>query len=714
MFVSENTDIQFAFGGKPSDIEEKTDKWFESYSRWVANQYNPILPSNIFGNVAEDGTDRPLRWADRILETRMFIYGIQDTTPINYMAMDELNNPLPIAINNDETIYELYKHLLGSMVKKLGTLDETIYAKNITNEALEYRNMVLNVAKAKIEAADVFRDLNGVGVSMNTVSEDEIERNGEETVQDVISKYFTAYSKDWLWKTDWETWAKQAFMYLMPAYFCRAEIYTEGGYVKVHIPRPEFCIWDNSADHEFGKLERYQGTIHTYTAPELFREYPDMYEDETIRQEVQDILTNSQNLTGQQNAAYYNMFQNTASLLWWQNINNIPLITVVKAKFQSLDEDGKVCWYMCDLIGNKWIRNKKKVANQRVDPYGNILPPDIDYIPDMQGGFNRSDFHRMINLANQIKGLEAKINLLVVRAKGKIPVFLLNKLKGMDTFSLMRDVANGLVFIPGVDIDQLGESDRDKMLSFILDLSADYQGIQTFRSEIEVKKNQMRDIASIPLLALGTQTDNVGKGVQNRTIEQATFGQLPLTYGYTQWINNVVQAACDVRKGLIYLQKDDIVKESLQITKRQFQVFEVTKDFTEAQLQIYITAEDEAVKEMKAFMMQIFEREAQIPDNYVDSTVVVEAMQCNTVTEMITLLNYKKKVWDQKREKAAAEAAKQQQINNMMTQVTQENIADKQVRGNLANEALKQEGGLESQANDHAHEANMATNQPIE
>lgn len=690
-------DVKMLAYAKPDDAAPKTPEWYLQYARYVANQYNPVLPNDSWWNKGEtntaDGTLDPSRWADRCMQVQMYLYGIQNNQPINYMASDELNNPLPVGIQNDETIYELYKHLMGAMVEKMMKLSDSVYAKNMSEEALEEKEMVFNAAKAKIELKEAFQKMAQNGAAFNPEAESDIEKYGEESVTDAVSSYFTAWSKDWLWKTDWETWTKQAFEYLLPAYFCRAELYVEDGYVKVRIPRPAYCIWDNSADHEYGKLERYQGDIQTFSIPELFATYKF---SEPEKEEIKQVAFNA-GVMGNLNASYYNNLFPTAGLVWWDTTTSVPLISVAKTRFQTLDDEGNVSWYQADLIGNKYIKKEGKVTNQRVDSYGNPLPPFIDFIPDMQYGFNRSDFHRMITLANQIKGIETKILFLIVRTKGRVPAFFVdNNNEGMDAQEFLRQVSQGVIVLKKAQMDQMSEAGKQQQFYHLVDLSADALSIQTFRNEIEVKKNQMRAIASVPLISLGFQAGQTGKGVQDRTIEQATYGQLPLTHGFTQWVNNVVSAACEMRKNLIYLQKDN-KREVLQISRRQHKIFEIVKEFTNAQLGVYLTDTDEFTQAQKDLMMSIFEREAQIPNNYITSVDVAEAMQCNTVTELVNLLNYKKKTYDRKVAQAAAETQKQENINNDLNRVTQENLVDKQVQGNLANTALKTEGELEKE-----------------
>ncbi len=717
--MAENTEQEDTMVlGKPLDTDEKNKGFFISYARYIQNFYNPVLPTNLdFGVTIVNSTKAPLRWVQRYVETWAYIQGIQNDLAIAYMANDESNNPLPSIINEENTLYELYKHLMGSMVKKNMTLSDTIFAKNITSEALEDKNLFLNIRKAKMEMQQIMNQIQidkaknqspQADIAIKAETQDQMDKFSVETVQDVASTYFTNYAKDWLWKTGWEKWTKLAFSYLLPAWFVRAELYTEKGQVKVKIHRPANCIFDTSEDDEFGEREKFQAVLCQYSVPELFQKYPRMYNDVGIRDEVNTIAKGSTADGSTMNMSYLNTYLNTTGLLWWQMIRGVPTISVLECAFESTDENGKLCWYECDFIGNKWLENQGKTKNQRFDNQGKPLPKYIDFIPDMQNGYNRSDFHRMIGLANQIKAIEFKIGLLIVRAKGKIPVFVTSKLaQGQDVQSLLQDIATGLVVLEGVDIDMLNAAGKDPKFAILLDFAADAQAIQAFRAEIEVKKNQMRSIASVPLMTLGLQNEGTGKGVQDRTIEQATFGTIPVTYGFTQWVNNVIGGACQIRKGLIYLQKEQSVEESLQVSKDEFGVFEVSKDFTNAQLQIYIDDTDVINETLIARLDAIFERESQLPGTYLDSAVYAEALTKKTVTQLVNFLNYEKKKFTRKQEEIAAAAAQAEKANKISQEITSENLADKQVHGALANKALQHESDLELQGNEHAQQQNM-------
>lgn len=717
--MTEVTEADSGILGKPIDTDEKNVAFFISYSRYIQNFYNPVLPTNLDFGVSDmvNSSGVPIRWVQRYIETWAYIQGIQNDLAISYMANDENNNPLPSIITEENTLYELYKHLMGSMVKKMMTLSETVFAKNITSEALEDKNMILNVRKAKLEMQQIINSIqqakavNGTPQAMVAIqaqTQDELDKESEETVQDVASTYFTNYIKDWLWKTGWEKWTKQAFSNLLPAWFIRAELYTEKGQVKIKIHRPPNCIFDSSEDDEFGEREKAQAVICQYSVPELFQKYPNLYNDPNVRNEINQIAKGSAIEGSSLNMNYLNTYLNTTGLLWWQIVRGVPKVSVLECAFESTDENGKLCWYECDFIGNRWLENYSKLKNQRFDNQGKPLPKYIDFMPDIQNGFNRSDFHRMIGLANQIKAIEFKIGLLIVRAKGKIPVFVTQKLsEGQSIQTILQDIATGLVVLEGVDIDQLNSAAKDPKFAILLDFSADAQAIQTFRGEIEVKKNQMRSIASIPLMTLGMQNENTGKGVQDRTIEQATFGQIPVTYGFTQWTNNVISGAAQIRKNLIYLQKEQSIEEQLQVSKDEFQTFTVLKDFTNAEIQVYISDTDTLNETLISRLDSIFERESQLPNTYLDSAVYAEALTKKTVTQLVNFLNYKKKVFTRKQEEAAAAAAQKEKADQMSQEAATANLTDKQVHGNLANTALNHESNLELQGNDQSHEKIM-------
>jgi hypothetical protein len=382
----------------------------------------------------------------------------------------------------------------------------------------------------------------------------------------------------------------------------------------------------------------------------------------------------------------------------------------VKARWISYDEETeRYTWYQADLIGNRFLKNYHKCTNLTLNKDGTINTPFVDYIPEMTYGINYSIIDKMREISGLITGLNAKINSLIARAKGKIPVFHSAKFPtGVSQISLLKDINLGLVFLDNVDIDEINEDPRNKKIADILDLTGAISDVQMMRAEVIYWENKLRDMASTPLVQMGTQTQVVGAKVQEQAIEQSTYGMLPLYLGFMLYINQILNVAAQMKKNLISTIED---KEKLrfQVSPRQFKYFEITKKDSLPDIQVYLSQADQVDEQDKANIRALAEREASVPNSWFSTLDAVELMSMSTKTEMRNYLRYKYKCFKEEQKKAAIEQQKfdaQQQAQNNQTQ---ENITQGQVQGTLENTKLKSEGELRKVALEAALEDGKET-----
>lgn len=685
---------------KPDDLAEKNEDWYWNYGRWVCSKYNPVMPQ-FYPQSDVDSVQRPDRWAARVMRLYSYVFAEQINGIYDYMGLDENNNTLPIKMVNSHLIQMLIKHMQGTIQDVINTLPDTVYAKCLDNEFLSYKKNLLNLAKLKGDFKYVFEDLVSSGMEFTPMGDQEFENNEElektieETVQHAMERYFTAWSADWLYKTDYMSWVKLLFRYLVPAYFNRVELYTDNWEVKIKVHKPQNCIWDNSFDDEFGKEKRYCGIVEEYSIPEIKQKYPTLTDAQ-----IKDLTARAQQYEYGTMQAVYATDLVQGGIVWYSNTNNVPTVTVVRTYFVSIGDDGLPTWYKADILGNQYIKNTGLVDNLIVDNYNNLIPPIIDYIPELINGKNKSPVDMAMNLIDRLKGIRAKTDLLINRIKGNIVTLFAEKFPdGADHLSIAQDLANGLLTLEGVNIDDMNPNERNNFLFKVENIGVDYNSYRALNEERLRIEYEVKEIFSIPTIALGQQQSVVGKGVQEQTIVQSSYGVKPLYDGFMQYINNVVGAACEMRKNLIMLSDGSEEQlETLQLTQRQYEVFKVSKEWSLSTLNIYLDSKDIISEQQRAEYRMIFEREAQNPISFVDAEVVSDAIACKTNTQLRVLLKYKKKVFEAKQEKAMKE---QQALAALQTQAmnqTQENVAEIQNQGKLVNTSLKVEGDLEKEA----------------
>lgn len=688
---------------KPEDIGVPKDKkWYHQYGLYVSAKYNFIIPRFSTAPVLPNQVAR--RWATEILANESMVKSEYDNDMFGFMGRDENNNALPTRFIKEHLPYVIFKHIWGNIRKTCVTLPRTVYANAIYNEALEEKELSINMAKMKIDHAEDFNKLKQAGVEFKPMgnqefnSAEEVEEAGK-TMQDAIAEFFTCQAKDWLYSQHWEEKFSKMAEYLIPAYFCRVELIPHKHDIELVVHRPAQCIWDNSFDDELGRRQRLQGVVENKSVPQLLAIKEYNWTDEE-KKEIQNLA--SEIPDNSDTIMQLNNMQGVTNLIWWGMLSKVPSIAVVKARFISWDDENECeTWYQCDIIGNKFVKNTKKCDNITYNKDGTMNPPFMDFIPEMTYGINTSIFTKMRELVALIEGVQAKITTLIARAKGKVPVFFGDKVPtGTTQSSLLKQVASGLVFLKGVDIDQMVNEAANKSarsLADVLDLTAAVVDIQTFRSEIGVYENKLREMASTPLVQLGAQTEIIGAKVQAQTIEQSTLGMFPLYHGFMLYISNILNIQAQMKKGLISTS-ESTDEYSLQVSPNQYKYFKVTKNFSLPELQIYLSQSDQLDEADKAHIQALAEREASIPDSWFDTLDAVELLRMNTKTEMVNYLRYKKKTFE---DKQAAAAAQQQEIAAQEAEAnraTQENITDTQVEGTLANTAMKQQGDMKQLA----------------
>lgn len=693
-----------AYGGavynKPNDFGvEKNEAWYKQYAQYVASKYNfiipqfgyngnPALPDSNIGSVVSNN-DSWVRWATNCLLNESYVKAQQRDGLFGFMGTDETNNALPTKFIKDPTPYVIFKHILGNIRKNCATLPETVYANAVTNEALKDRDLGINMAKMMIDHEEDFKEAKEAGIEFSPMGKQEFKtaqevENYANNMQDAMASFFTAYTKDFLYSQNWEEKCGKMAEYLIPSYFCRIELVPQGNEIKWNVFRPAQCIWDNTFDDELGRRQRFQGVVENWTVPELLSKYDwTEAEKQEINATAAEIPNNGNTIT------QLNNMNGATDLVWWGTMSRVPTVAVVKAKFISYDEElDRPTWYECELIGNKWVKNAKPCENLTINKDGSINTPFLDFIPEMTYGVNFSIIDKMREISGLITGINAKINFLIARAKGKVPVFMGSKFPtGTTELQLLRSIAGGLILLDDVDMDDLQRQNKDKIVE-VLDLQGAAQDMMQFRSEVMYWENKLRELASIPLVALGAQTQVVGAKVQQETVEQSTYGLYPLYHGFMLYINHILNVSAQMKKNIISTIED---KEEMkfQVSPRQFKYFEATKYTSLPEIQIYMSQADQITEADKAHIQAMAERETSVPNGWFTTLDAAELLTMPTKTEMINYLRYKRQTWERKQEEAAMAAAQQAQAEQEAALQTQENVAEIQGENTLANTALK-------------------------
>lgn len=694
---------QGAGAAKPEDKGvEKNEKWYRDYALWVASKYNFLIPQFAKYGHLDDRRYMGIseRWVNRILESEAYIKLEQDDKLFEFMGNDEQNNPLPTKFIKDSTPYTIFKHVWGNLRRNCIKLPDTVYANAITNQALASKQLGMNLAKMKIDHIEEFAELEEAGVEFKPMGQDfqnhkEVEDYGK-SMQDGLATFFTAFAKDFLYSQHWEEKCSKMAEYVIPSYFGRVELVPHEQDIEWIVHRPAQCIWDNSYDDELGRRQRLQGLVESYSIPQLLAIPKYKWSDKEIKK-LQAMATAAPDDA----ATIINLNDlGGGNVVWWNMLNKTPSVSVVRAYWISWDDENEIeTWYQCDIIGGDIVKNCKPCDNITYNKDGTMNPPLIDFIPEMTYGCNSSIIWKMKQISGKITGINAKIDALIARAKGKVPFIFGNKIpEGTTQSSLLRMVASGLVYLKGVDIDDIKNDPNNKdSLMQVMDLTAAVHDIQVMRNEVMYWENKMREMASTPLVQLGAQTEVIGKSVQEQTIEQSTLGMLPLYHGFTLWVNEILNRASQIKKNLITAAKSHD-EYTLQVSPNQFEYFKVTEDVSLVELQIYLSQQDMVDEADKKYIQSLAERESSIPGSFFNTLDAIELLSFSTKTEMKNYLRYAKQKWDAEQERIRQEQLEMQAMQQEQNNATQEQIAETQAEATLANTALSGQEKLKQEA----------------
>ena len=176
------------------------------------------------------------------------------------------------------------------------------------------------------------------------------------------------------------------------------------------------------------------------------------------------------------------------------------------------------------------------------------------------------------------------------------------------------EIANDLKTI-GVTVQKgvSGESDDPTNLQRMVeqvDMTLD-QNIMAYISLRNEQNLEMEQITSVSRIALGQQQSTVGKGVQQNTINQNSFGTASLQWGLMKFFKNVLQYNVNVKQ-MLYQFKDS-VEEALTIGDSASYLLRILspKEFGTQQFNVFIDFNSPIDEQMRNELRTIALSEAQ-------------------------------------------------------------------------------------------------------
>lgn len=264
-----------------------------------------------------------------------------------------------------------------------------------------------------------------------------------------------------------------------------------------------------------------------------------------------------------------------------------------------------------DIGGDKWgwfVHKCTTIGNYCHVDYGyhpiQIRPkgqkqkpilPTVQFVHRLNLGYARSVVSRLKHYSDEKGRLNLKIQELTGRDMGKVYALYADKIAlGEDvTQEIFKDFKTLGFSLFNKSGDATQEDGR--LTADVLDFSL----AQSIGSYIELSMKQdrdMSDLISMPQASLGTQTSTIGKGVQQKTIDQASYGMLSLYDGLKEHYRRVLQYALNVAK-TVKAGKEELI----QTDSNEAFLLKISKKDKYEEVGLYVELDDqleEADKEL--------------------------------------------------------------------------------------------------------------------
>lgn len=628
--------------------KEAFNEWCLQWCRWGAGRWNPMLAPLQQGVGDEDANQiLPMGWAENVMLNTTYWLGKQYGNPFMWMFRDLFNNWIPARIIPGSDIYVKLRHIQGNLTKQYQNLDETVYVKGYSNEVLEDMQSEINLGKWKLEYDEAFAMLEEMNLMFTAFGQQRIENPAqlvklEETAQEGMEEIFTWSVRDFLHRTHFREWLNKSAEYTMPSWFCRAKIEIDDNReIKISLPRPFQCIWDNKEDNALGRDSTYSGEFDMPTATEVISYYKSIGEPFTETEEKEIIaLANVGyygDITAQKlNTGYVNKFT------WWTGFNasNAPkTVTKLCFRWQALDKNKRLQWYYAEVIGGKYVKQAKLLPYQSEDrenpkkTHCNV----VDFRPDVIYGISVGLVERMRRLQERKDMLEAKGDEWINKTLGQVAIFDSSRFgtagnKLHDILSELKQ--NSATAVNGANIDdpnlvrvaKLFENGR---------IGFTPEDLQMLQIRIDALDRQMQLIASTPEAVLGQPQGEIGKGVFEQTVAQSTYGLLPFYDGRAAWVTEILQRVVDMYR-MLYTQDEE--KKRLRISPRQYRLVQYSKKWSNADLALYVKQSDAIDEKDMQFLKDFLFNLSQ--NAQATGVTFADAARALTITTKTELINY--------------------------------------------------------------------------
>ena len=588
-------------------------------------------------------------------------------------------------------------HEIGTLVKymlnKLESMIENpkIVAKDLTDEAVEAKADLydkLRIAFTHRDTINAIGQATGVpyepikGFNPQSIAEIDDHENSENLSS--VEELAQSIGYDLFKRNDLIELAKRIGLDILCNGFSCEAITVENAEVKIrHYPTP-VAIIDYSPNSDKNEGMRYWGYIDYLTVGQIKERFDNLSTD-TV--EELDKLGKSTN------SGPFNL-QNSA---WAYERNGVPHYQVVTLSWidedldnyeEGLNEYGGKIFKPTKRINDfedtskKLIRKKVERIYEATVVRGTILleggeaknqvrdkrnpslaiPNTLNYSPDILFGQTISFVEVIAGKQATLEALDFKISQMLQRDQGLILMMDKSQMpEWANALTAARDMTQ--LSILEIESKKEGEPTQQSGGKYfdVLDMGLKAEQLRAYLQYRDVIKQELREYASIPQIAMGQQSQVIGKSVQENTVAYAEFGTIGFYKGVIKHLNRVLTRAIEVSQVMMTSPDYPFGKKKFILPQGQAKVLEVTKDFTLSDLHIAVDAfdslDDATLKRVLAMEEGMIARQGEI-----NPSLLTTYMTTLEKTSLSGLKKYFKELEDKQKREAAQKQQQEQQF----------------------------------------------------
>lgn len=643
----------------PEDKKDK--KWYMQYARYWSTFYNCDYTSYIT-NESDDYIEN-LPPIDRARKYALYYSGKQENLNYNHLTQDVSGNSLPAKWIKGKKIHGILNHLVGTLSQMLANKELTV--ENLSPDIQNNKTRLFNQLMFRFDnqGMELFKELNQLGVNFNPMpgqqfdGPDSVERFMEYDWKETGQVTGTYIAKDVEERNLSNSMYIQAFLNYAAANYCAVYNYAENGFIyQENIPFQNLIYVPGSDEDPFNRTLRAAGFYKEMTPNEVLSKYGDQLDEETIKK-IKEFNSKGE-FEGMEPF-------NEGPITYFNNRPNGKTINVLKMFWigehdlrfeQSIDKDGELIY----------TKNKDKFSDKRssyiiqdihqVTLIGNIDAVDFGYsnnvirdsfsknIPELPIKIltGRTLFNSGVSIIgkiaqnqDKIDALRYKIMEMVGRAKGKSHI-INGDVNDVPTSEFVSDLSTIGIHVRKPSGNQSDVVDNKRTVETI-DWTLD-PNITLLRDLYLEEERIIEEAVSVSKVALGMQSNTVGKAVQQNTISRSTLGLATIYEDFVKFNEINLQYAMNLSK--IVLTADGDYEGVFAVGDRQIKWMKITKEFSYSDLLLLIKVKDSIDEASKVRLQQYAFAWMQNPDAGNTMLSVLRLEQAKSWTQAINDLEY--------------------------------------------------------------------------